>query len=474
MKQLAFLLFFIFLFSFNNIAQNFQEDNIFSGRLILSLNGGLTIAKTDYTNDKIGLAGLFNTEYFFPIKTDHVFGLRVFYGVESLSGEDPLHTPPEFNSNISFAGGGVVYSYSVNNQFFPYIFAGISNLWFQTNDSLGSHNNTTHTYDIEVGGRVPIKDFLSLNIGLAFHFTSNDYLDNKHAGANSDFYAVGLIGVSFHLFGEKDSDGDKVADSKDMCPDTPRGTKVDQDGCPIDSDADGIPDYLDKCPNTRRGARINSSGCPDTDFDGVYDNKDKCPDTQIGTPVDDSGCPENGIETVDSDLDGVNDELDKCPGTPSGTLVNKDGCPDTSKVTPNKIDTTVTGSGITIGVVQPTEFNSSTKKITISADYVFALGKSDIKPQAIQLLDKISKFFAKDIWTKWKIDVYTDNKGSVDQLKLSSSDQARVIVDYFVSKGLPSFQFRMNGKGSENPAASNNTEGGRAKNRRIEIVRIEE
>ncbi|MGE5846230.1 MAG: OmpA family protein, partial [Ignavibacteria bacterium] len=62
----------------------------------------------------------------------------------------------------------------------------------------------------------------------------------------------------------------------------------------------------------------------------------------------------------------------------------------------------------------------------------------------------------------------------VDQLKLSSSDQARVIVDYFVSKGLPSFQFRMNGKGSENPAASNNTEGGRAKNRRIEIVRIEE
>ncbi|MGE5811617.1 MAG: hypothetical protein ACM339_08950, partial [Ignavibacteria bacterium] len=131
MKQLAFLLFFIFLFSFNNIAQNFQEDNIFSGRLILSLNGGLTIAKTDYTNDKIGLAGLFNTEYFFPIKTDHVFGLRVFYGVESLSGEDPLHTPPEFNSNISFAGGGVVYSYSVNNQFFPYIFAGISNLWFQ-------------------------------------------------------------------------------------------------------------------------------------------------------------------------------------------------------------------------------------------------------------------------------------------------------------------------------------------------------
>jgi outer membrane protein OmpA-like peptidoglycan-associated protein len=127
-----------------------------------------------------------------------------------------------------------------------------------------------------------------------------------------------------------------------------------------------------------------------------------------------------------------------------------------------------------IGVVQPTEFNSSTKKITISADYVFEMGKSDIKPQAIQLLDKISKFFAKDIWTKWRIDVYTDNKSPEDQQKLSSSDRARVIVDYFVSKGLPSFQFRLDGKGSENPVASNNTEGGRAKNRRIEIVKIVE
>ncbi len=480
MKKFTFFLFIISLFSENVFSQStFQEVNAFSGRLILSLNGGLTIPKTDYKNDKIGLMGSFNTEYFFSIKANHVFGLRAFYGLENLSGEDVLHTPKEFTTDISFAGGGVVYSYSVNNQFFPYIFAGISNLWFQTDDSLGSHDNTTNTYDIEVGARVPIKDFLSLNIGLALHFTSDDYLDNKPAGINSDFYAVGLLGVSFHLFGDKDSDadGDNVIDSKDMCPDTPPGAKVDKDGCPVDSDSDGIPDYLDKCPNTPRGARINSSGCSDSDLDGVYDNNDDCPNTPMGTLVDEFGCPKSTRilqEKRDSDLDGVNDKDDKCPNTPLGTPVNKDGCPDTSKAVPEKIDTS-TAQGINvIEPVQPKEFDSSTKKILISADFVFEPGGSDIKPQAVQVLDKISRFFAKDIWTKWRIEVYTDNQGSVEQLKLSSLDRARVVVDYFVSKGLPSFQFRLNGRGSENPVASNSTEVGRTKNRRIEIVKIEE
>jgi outer membrane protein OmpA-like peptidoglycan-associated protein len=472
MKNFISLLFIISIL-FSNVFAQKNLDNVFSGRLILSINGGLTIAKTDYTNDRIGLNGSFNMEYFFPIEANHVFGLRGFYGLESLSGEDPLHTPPEFTTDISFAGGGVVYSYSVNNQFFPYIFTGISNLWFDTNDSLGAHNNTTNTYDIEVGARVPIKDFLSLNIGLAFHFTSNDYLDNKDAGVNSDFYAMGIIGVSFHLFGDKDSDGDNVVDSKDMCPDTPPGTKVDKDGCPLDSDFDGIPDYLDKCPSTPRGARINSSGCPDSDLDGVYDNNDNCVNTPIGTPVDESGCPKNG-QKRDSDLDGVTDRDDKCPNTPLGTPVNKDGCPDTSKVIPGKTDTSSFQGRDLIEPVQPKEFDSSTKKIFLSADFVFEPGRNDIRPQAFQIFDKISKFFAKDIWTKWRIEVYTDNRGSEEQLKLSSLDRARVVVDYFVSKGLPSFQFRLNGRGSENPIANNSTEEGRSKNRRIEIVKIEE
>jgi OOP family OmpA-OmpF porin len=60
---------------------------------------------------------------------------------------------------------------------------------------------------------------------------------------------------------EKDSDNDGVPDSKDKCPDTPAGVKVDANGCPIDSDNDGVPDYLDKCPDTPAGAKVDAEGC---------------------------------------------------------------------------------------------------------------------------------------------------------------------------------------------------------------------
>ncbi|MBS0377542.1 MAG: OmpA family protein [Proteobacteria bacterium] len=60
---------------------------------------------------------------------------------------------------------------------------------------------------------------------------------------------------------DPDSDGDGVPDSRDRCPDTPRGVAVDADGCPLDSDHDGVPDYLDKCPGTPPNVKVDAEGC---------------------------------------------------------------------------------------------------------------------------------------------------------------------------------------------------------------------
>lgn len=59
-----------------------------------------------------------------------------------------------------------------------------------------------------------------------------------------------------------DSDGDGVMDSKDRCPNTPRGVKVDKYGCPLDSDGDGVYDYKDLCPGTPKGVKVDAKGCP--------------------------------------------------------------------------------------------------------------------------------------------------------------------------------------------------------------------
>lgn len=108
-------------------------------------------------------------------------------------------------------------------------------------------------------------------------------------------YAFGGSSASPAVVADKDSDNDGVMDSRDQCPNTPRGTAVDATGCNNDLDGDGVINSLDQCPNTPRGTAVNAVGCPlakDSDGDGVYDDMDKCPETPRGDKVDASGCTE--------------------------------------------------------------------------------------------------------------------------------------------------------------------------------------
>jgi OmpA-OmpF porin, OOP family len=90
---------------------------------------------------------------------------------------------------------------------------------------------------------------------------------------------------------EGDADGDGVLDSKDQCPGTPAGAKVDANGCELDSDGDGVVDSKDQCPGTPAGAKVDAKGCElDSDGDGVVDSADKCPGTPAGATVDAKGC----------------------------------------------------------------------------------------------------------------------------------------------------------------------------------------
>ena len=63
-----------------------------------------------------------------------------------------------------------------------------------------------------------------------------------------------------------DTDGDGVLDANDLCPNTPAGAMVDEDGCkvipaPTDADGDGVVDADDLCPNTPAGTSVDTTGC---------------------------------------------------------------------------------------------------------------------------------------------------------------------------------------------------------------------
>ena len=53
-----------------------------------------------------------------------------------------------------------------------------------------------------------------------------------------------------------------------------------------------------------------------------------------------------------------------------------------------------------------------------------------------------------------------------------SYKRARSVLEYFLSKGLDGNRFQVSGLGERYPVATNETASGRAKNRRVEIIRI--
>jgi len=65
---------------------------------------------------------------------------------------------------------------------------------------------------------------------------------------------------------------------------------------------------------------------------------------------------------------------------------------------------------------------------------------------------------------------YTDNNGS-DAVNIPLSEKrADAVKHYLLKKGLPEGRVETKGFGSSKPVADNNTEAGRSKNRRVEIV----
>ncbi len=205
---------------------------------------------------------------------------------------------------------------------------------------------------------------------------------------------------------------------------------------PTDSDGDGVYDSMDNCPGTPRGLPVDRFGCPlDSDGDGVYDNRDLCPDTPKGSKVDETGCsPE---VTRDSDEDGIPDELDQCPGTPKGATVNEFGC-------------------------------------WVCENIHFDFNKWNIKPESYPCLDEQVELMKNSPDLKVEIQGHTDSLGSQSYNQRLSERRAMSVKDYFVSKGIEKERLSTKGLGFSKPVATNDTEEGRAKNRRIEFQVISE
>ncbi len=473
-------IYFIFLLSVVSVqlvlaqgSTHIKVKNSLSGVVVLTAEGGTTIEQTDYRDIKPDFIGKASIEYFLNSNSKGIFGIKIFGAKGYIGAKSTYLVPAELRTAFHLVGAGLAFTYDVNDIVYPYISFGLAHMWFYPRDN----NNTNFspmakliTVKGDIGFRFMVSNNFSVNLmgGLMTGFKNGneDDIDGQIRGKHNDWVGTATLGLSYYIGKGKDTDGDGVDDSKDMCPDTPVGVQVDEFGCPLDSDNDGIADYLDKCPNTPAGVKVDANGCPlDSDNDGVVDYLDKCPGTPAGLKVDSDGCP------LDSDNDGVADYLDKCPNTPAGAKVDANGCPldsdhdgvpdylDKCPNTPRGRE--VDANGCTVKKVVNVQ--------VMSTETLFEFDQSTLKPGALDKLNIIIENLKQNKDYTLRIEGYTDSKGSDNyNLKLGEK-RARTVSNYIISQGINKKRIEVVSFGEANPIASNETEAGRAANRRVEI-----
>jgi OOP family OmpA-OmpF porin len=101
----------------------------------------------------------------------------------------------------------------------------------------------------------------------------------------------------------------------------------------------------------------------------------------------------------------------------------------------------------------------------------FDTGKSDIKPESQPVIAQIVTLLKDNPDLKVSIEGHTDNVGTPASNKALSEARAKSVMDALVKGGVVASRLSAVGWGQEKPVADNRTEEGRAKNRRVEIVK---
>ncbi len=155
----------------------------------------------------------------------------------------------------------------------------------------------------------------------------------------------------------------------------------------------------------------------------------------------------------DEDDDGVFDRRDRCPDTPANTPVEHHGCPMPQYP----------------ASVKPEPVQSEVITLSDAGDVLFAFNQSELTPVAQSKLDSLMpKLQSADV-VSIKVIGHTDSVGSDTYNQALSERRASSVAAYLLSQGVAPNKLTSEGKGQSQPVADNETEEGRAKNRRVEL-----
>jgi outer membrane protein OmpA-like peptidoglycan-associated protein len=201
---------------------------------------------------------------------------------------------------------------------------------------------------------------------------------------------------------------------------------------------------VEKCPGGA-GCPKKEEPPPDRDKDGILDDADECPDE----PEDKDGFEdEDGCPDPDNDKDGILDAADKCPNEPE-TINGKDdedGCPD-------KGDAAVRIGKEELETLKPIFFETDHSRVRHAFFNILGQVASTLK--------------AHPEIGRCAVEGHTDDTGPPEWNQKLSVLRADAVVEFLVAKGVDRKRLAAIGHGEKAPWAPNDTESGRAKNRRV-------
>jgi outer membrane protein OmpA-like peptidoglycan-associated protein len=115
---------------------------------------------------------------------------------------------------------------------------------------------------------------------------------------------------------------------------------------------------------------------------------------------------------------------------------------------------------------------ASTKKTTepdFPGRVYFGVNEFDIPDSCKIRLDQIAEYLKRHPEKKCELTGYTDNTGNLEHNKKLSQRRAMAVMYYFIKVGVSRHRILYSGKSYEQPIGDNNTEDGKARNRRVEI-----
>jgi outer membrane protein OmpA-like peptidoglycan-associated protein len=344
----------------------------------------------------------------------------------------------------------------------------------------GGVENVNSPVEGRLGARVRAADLVRVEFGVGTGIVSG-------AGA-PDYRAYAALALG----SPRDPDGDGLIGSADQCPREPEDFDgfEDEDGCPDpDNDGDGVLDVADDCPNDPedRDGFEDEDGCPDpdNDGDGILDIHDQCPNDpeDFDGFEDEDGCPD-----PDNDGDGIPDTEDMCPMEPEDLdgFEDEDGCPDPDNdgdgildvddACPNDaedFDGFEDEDGCPeegAGMVAIT-----CEAIDIAESVFFDTDSDVIQARSYPLLDQVAGVLRSVRHIRMvRVEGHTDNRGRADYNLDLSRRRAASVVRYLVERGIEPARLTSEGFGPNQPIADNRTAQGRATNRRVVFVIVEQ